>query len=208
MEVKSNNSNNNIGESLHNLYLETLRHREQEIFRYLAILGPALAGFIWLLDAFGKDETKTIFIIGTMGVISLLLLGAIYSSALGYNYRYIIILLAKLEVYYGLKDIVLVDWPRNKKAFIEQNKFSQKVPIPWCKPPEIINVFRRAFFGVTIGVTIAACVYKPDVLVIVGGFGLFCLFIECYFPYHFGKKIDKILGKEPEEWMTQSCNSL
>lgn len=204
MEVKSNN----IGESLHNLYLETLRHREQEIFRYLAILGPALAGFIWLLDAFGKDETKTIFIIGTMGVIFLLLLGAIYSAALGYNYRYIVILLAKLEVYYGLKDIVLANWPRNKKAFIDQNKFSHTVPIPWCKPPEIINVFRLAFIVVTIGVTIAAYVYKPDVLGLVGGFGLVCLFIECYFPYHFGKKIDQILEKEPEEWTTLSNNSL
>jgi hypothetical protein len=36
-------------ESMHKLLLEALRHREQEIVRYLAILGPALGGFVWLL---------------------------------------------------------------------------------------------------------------------------------------------------------------
>ncbi len=37
--------------NMHQLFLEALRHREQEIFRYLAILGPALGGFMWLIQS-------------------------------------------------------------------------------------------------------------------------------------------------------------
>jgi hypothetical protein len=41
--------------SMHGALLEALRHREQEIFSYLAILVPALAGFVWLLQQ-GADR--------------------------------------------------------------------------------------------------------------------------------------------------------
>jgi len=45
-------------ENMHKTFLEALRHREQEILRYIAILAPALAGFIWLLklDLENKHE--------------------------------------------------------------------------------------------------------------------------------------------------------
>ena len=73
-------------EGIHKQLLEALRHREQEIFHYLAILAPALGGFVWLLY---KGVNPFLFAVGTLGVLLLLLLGALYSLALGYNYRYI-----------------------------------------------------------------------------------------------------------------------
>lgn len=43
-------------QNTHKLLLEALRHREQEIFRYLGILVPTFGGFIWLLHAKGASE--------------------------------------------------------------------------------------------------------------------------------------------------------
>ncbi len=97
---------------MHKLFLEALRQREQDIIRYLAILGPSLAGYIWLLrnsHRIGYD----VFAIGTVGIIFVLLIGAIYSLALGYNYRYITIQLAKLESKMGIGDFILDGWPRS-----------------------------------------------------------------------------------------------
>jgi hypothetical protein len=182
--------------SLHNLYLETLRHREQEIFRYLAILVPAVGGFVWLLIENVKDD---IFIVGAVGVILLLFLGAIYSASLGYNYRYLIILLAKLEVMIGVKDAVLIGWPRNRRSLINKNKF---IGLPWCKPPEIINVFRWAFIFGIIGVTITSYIFqsKPILLLIIILLGTICVVISFLSPLWFGFKIRGLCNEEPDEW--------
>ena len=54
--------------NMHKMFLEALRHREQEIVRFLAILGPALGGFIWLI---GKRQLNPdMFVTGTYGVLS------------------------------------------------------------------------------------------------------------------------------------------
>ena len=94
MTVPSPTTGTAVLENMHKLLLQALRHREQEIVRYLAILGPALGGFAWLLY-WSKDGVN--LTVGTMGVLFLLFLGAIYSLALGYNYRCIVLELAKLE---------------------------------------------------------------------------------------------------------------
>lgn len=47
----SSKNSNATHEGIHKLLLEALRYREQEIFRYLAIPGPALGGFVWLLHS-------------------------------------------------------------------------------------------------------------------------------------------------------------
>jgi hypothetical protein len=80
---------------MHELLIESLRSREQEVFRYLAILVPALGGFAWLLAT--KNTSIGLFVVGTMGAQFLLLLGALYSLSLGYNFRYITLELAKIE---------------------------------------------------------------------------------------------------------------
>lgn len=66
-----------IAETMHEALLEALRHREQEIFSYLAILVPALGGFLWLLlhrSAAGNSGDLALFA-GTLGTLLLLFLG-------------------------------------------------------------------------------------------------------------------------------------
>ncbi len=57
-------------QNMHQAFLEALRHREQEILRYLAILGPALGGFIWLLtlDLSSKAHMPTVFAAGSLAL--------------------------------------------------------------------------------------------------------------------------------------------
>jgi len=62
-----------IAESMHGALLEALRHREQEIFSYLAILVPALGGFLWLLlHRSGTDSSGNLALFaGTLGTLLL-----------------------------------------------------------------------------------------------------------------------------------------
>ena len=90
-------------------------------------------------------------------MLLVLLMGAFYSLALGYNYRYIILQLAKLEATDTLalksKDVVLAYWPRKVEDF---EKGSRWGVIPWCTPPDIIKVFWIAFLVCILGVTAVA----------------------------------------------------
>jgi hypothetical protein len=183
-----------ILEGMHKLLLKALRSREQEIFRYLAILGPALSGFFWLLHS-----GKTLLTVGTIGVQLLLLLGATYSLTLGYNYRYIILELAKLEELLGVKDYMLVGWPRSKGEFLDRYKIL--CSIPWCNPPEIIRVFWEAFLIGILFVTITACTseYCNKSWVIPVGIASFLFGV--FLPIGFGYKFRKLCNKEPDSWL-------
>jgi len=139
--------------NMHQMFLEALRHREQDIIRFLAILGPSLGGFIWLLGDVTHNPAR--FVAGTYGVLLVLVLGAFYSLALGYNYRYLTLQLAKLESkdHINLEDTVLAYWPRQLAHFRERSRWGI---IPWCTPPGIIKVFWIAFLACILGVTITA----------------------------------------------------
>lgn len=139
--------------NMHGALLEALRHREQEIFSYLGILVPALGGFIWLVVHFCADCPKQTcadktcvgegsFLAGMVGVLLMLLLGAVYSLALGYNYRYITFQLAKIEHKLEMEAAILGGWPKFPEGF--------KKYIGWCEPPEMIKVFWHAFLVGTV----------------------------------------------------------
>jgi hypothetical protein len=70
-----------------------------------------------------------------VGIIFLLFLGACYSLALGYNFRYLTLQMAKIESPLGLNIVgqILNRWPRNKAGF---GKYTH-----WCDPPDIIHTF-------------------------------------------------------------------
>jgi hypothetical protein len=184
-------------ENMHGLFLEALRHREQEIFNYLAILGPALGSFGWVLYYRSGHEVE--FTCVTLVVIALLLLGAIYSLALGYNYRYIVLELAKLEAVLKIRNAMLLGWPRSRQDFLSRYKLLFHVP--WCTPPEIIRVFWWAFLAAIGLVTIIAYkltdhyhnwIFWCGLLSFVLGFILF--------PIYYGCKFIEKCKKEPETW--------
>ena len=61
----------------HSLMLQALRQREQDVIRYIAILAPAIGGYVWLLTKYKSGGSE--FVTGTIGVMFLLLTGAIYA---------------------------------------------------------------------------------------------------------------------------------
>lgn len=183
--------------SMHMLFLEALRHREQEIFHYLAILGPALGGFGWIL--YNRMGHQVEFVVGTIFVITLLLLGAIYSLALGYNYRYIVLELAKLETVLKIKNAMLLGWPRSRQEFL--SRYQRLRFIPWCTPPEIIKVFWWAFLAAIILVTIIAYKLADNFHNLILWCGLISLLLGYFFfPIYFGRKLHKNCKREPETW--------
>jgi len=190
-------------ESMHKLLLEALRHREQEIFRYLAILAPALGGFVWLLY---KGVNTSLFAVGTVGILLLLLLGAVYSLALGYNYRYITLQLVKLEKQLKIDKATLAGWLKSPEEFL--NRYKLFCCIPWCTPPEIIKVFWFVFFIVILGIMITASRYTlhsyiPDykalmLILITGIVSLLIGWLLC--PIYFGYKLSWLCKEEQKRW--------
>ena len=189
--------------NMHQLFLEALRHREQEIFRYLVILGPTIGGFMWLInnDAVNDAVNNKVFVVGTVGVLLLLLLGAVYAIALGYNYRYITLQLAKIETKFDIKDYMLGSWPRMPDEFVKRYRF---LGCPCCTPPDIIKVFWLAFLAGIIGVTVSTYFVKPSVplLVMVIHVGVACLVVGGLLaPWYYGQKLHELCNQEDiENW--------
>ena len=183
-------------ENMHKTLLEALRHREQEILRYLAILAPALGGFVWLVRDFVKDGALVVFTAGTVGVLFLLVIGALYSLALGYNYRYITMQLAKLEASSrGIREFILASWPRKPKDFEKYNP---------CYPPEIIKIFWLAF-TIGMGGVMGTVFFVPPVKenwfmkAVILVVGTACLYIALKGPTWYGRKFEKARKKEEKE---------
>lgn len=188
---------NHMVENMHKTLLEALRHREQEIIRYIAILTPALVGFIWLIREYINDDNNAVFFtIGTVGVIFLLLVGAFYSLSLGYNYRCITMQLAKLEALTAdVNRFILAHWPRTPKDFKKYKR---------CYPPEIIKTFWLAFTvgmaGVTaIGLSLLQVNGEWKMKAIILIVGTLCLCIDLKAPYWYGSKFEKARKKEEKE---------
>lgn len=205
-----NNINTKSLLEVHKLLMDALRHREQEIMRYIAILAPAIGGFIWLLIKREQNPPidDTIFTIGAGGILLLLFIGAFYSLALGYNYRYITLQIAKIENHLSIEKVMLKGWPKRKKDFLERYKLNVKILSKvldkfdknyWCTPPEIIKVFWYAFLITIIAVTAASCFVdlniENKILIVVMGL-LSCLIGYIILPIHYGKKFYKMCNLE------------
>ncbi|MDZ4724435.1 MAG: hypothetical protein SGI97_11135 [candidate division Zixibacteria bacterium] len=169
----------------HQVLLAALRQREQEVIKYVAILTPALGGYIWLIK---EDVTSKVFQVGSSGVIVLLLIGTAYTLALGYNSRYITLQLAKIEVRLGMTGFILDSWPRTSRAFADRYGL-------WLLPPDIIKTFYFAFLGSSAFVTLSApALYSDACWVVV--IGVIAIILGLGLPFYFGKKLrDSALGE-------------
>lgn len=189
-------------ENMHKTFLEALRHREQEILRFIIILAPALGGFIWLLNLESKNETF-IFTVGTLGILFLLLVGAVYSLALGYNFRYVTLQIAKMESDYclNIKEFIINSWERTADEWAKKYKKKR------CFPPEIIKVFWLSFIIAKALIVLAATFFlhtkcenmTRQICMIISG-GLFCIVIAALFaPIYYGWKLYNICDGEKKE---------
>jgi hypothetical protein len=183
-------------ENMHKTLLEALRHREQEILRYIAILAPALGGFVWLVRDVVNGGRFFVFTIGTLGVLFLLVIGALYSLGLGYNYRYITMQLAKIEALSpGILKFILAPWARTPQSFEKYNP---------CYPPEIIKIFWLAFvvcMGGVTGIVLLLPPIKENWLMkgIILVFGIICFYVSVMAPTWYGRKLEKACKEEEKE---------
>lgn len=196
--------------NMHKTLLEALRHREQEILRFMAILAPALGGFVWLLTIDDcQDKNLYVFSIGTIGVLFLLAMGAVYSLALGYNYRCITLQVAKIEATcLGFKDVILQEWSKKRGDLIDRSK--SPLQKPYYEPPEIIKVFWYAFIVGVFGVTLASLVkifsarrFGIELIIwataIVAAAAVF-IWVIYKVTIGYGNKFQEICTREPTEW--------
>ncbi len=137
-------------------YLEALRNREREAVQFIVLLASALGGFAWALKLVPdlKDNLLS-FVAISVGVLILLMLGAAHSLALGYNYRYLILQLRKVETALSVKQYVLRAWDKPISCRNETD--------PACDheftPPEIIKQFWIAYlWGIAVVASTASIV--------------------------------------------------
>lgn len=175
----------------HQQMLVALRHREQDIFRFLVILGPTIGAYLFLIKEYipeNKDQDMALFWIVTLVLEFVLAVGAWYSVALGFNYRSIELQLKKFERSLNIDSYVLKNW---------QQKDSK---CRWfCTPPEIIKVFWVSFLVAFAGVGVSS--------LIIGSVSSLCLIIIfaltvatlAFIPIQvYGDKICEIIRKERE----------
>lgn len=194
-EDAKNSEHYNAYENYHKILLETLRSHEQAILRYLSIYLSIWWGVFWVITS--KPVTdKVVFNVGIIGVFLLFSLGAIYTLALGYSYRYLTFQLTKVEEKLGIREVTLAAWPKSVDDFLRRYKLLGC--IPWCTPPEIIKVFWIAFLVGIFGANITPYFpLKRELNWIVVVISVCCLLLSCVVvPIIYGCKLKNVLEKE------------
>ncbi len=148
-------------EILYDNLLKALGHREQEVFRYLALVAPAIGGFIWLASV--PPQKTGLFIVASLGLQLILVLGASYCIALSYHYRYMLAQIRKIEDALKISNHIIPFWKRTKTQSIKKARLGC---MPWCSPPEVIKVFWYAFLMLIVLLSVGICLTKPVCLVI------------------------------------------
>lgn len=178
-------------ESLNILYdklLEALRHREQEIFRYIALVVPSVVGLVGL-SVFGSTLPMVRLIAISVGLQLLAGLGAWYSLALGYNYRYVLAGIRSLEEALEIVQFMVRPWTRS----CSQSR--------WCWPPEVIKVFWVSFVLLIVFTAVTSCFINSSVGVIVAvsiSSALFLAIVVLFLPWHYGRKLLRYADARPK----------
>lgn len=210
---------------MNKLFLEALRHREQEIVRYLVIIGPALGAFVWMLSRYYENPLtfgSRALAIGSIGLMLLLLLGAWYCMALAYNYRSVVLQLTKTEEALEVWSVVLKGWPGCPQDVIKSTKLgsirflrfllrlketSRGYNLPCMVPPELICVFWLGFVSGIGYLTISTCLALDSGCAarVVVWVGIACFLIALLGgPALYGSKLRRLCEKEEAPQTTPS----
>ncbi len=158
---------------------------------------------------------EMLFCVASVALSLLLFLGSLYTLALGYNYRYLTLLVAKIECLIGVEPYVLRCWPRHPRKFIENCRVACKdgrlrkiplvrkhLPLGYLLPPEIIKCY---FFGCTGGIaffaivtcllTESSCPSRTALAIEWTAFGFALLA-----PFHYGAKFIHMCEGEEKDW--------
>lgn len=192
---KSSQSNETMIENTHKLFLEALRHREHQIVQFLAILVPTLGAFLWLLRPVKCEEgtlpvSPELIATGAIAAIFLLCVGAVYAVTLGYNFRSVVMQMAKIEWKKNIRGYTLNAWPRCPNDF----------KTCYLRPPEMIMVFWVSFLVGIVGVAGAAWYHLNSIpaCCLVMLFAFMALMVTVLIPLLYGCKLTKMAEKETE----------
>lgn len=190
-------------------YLEALRSREKEALQYIVLLASSLGGFAWALKLLPLTKYNYIAFVGIiLAVLLVLMLGAVYSLALGYNYRYLILQLRKVENALCVTKHILCYWSKankdnNWKSPIGRTSETEQEYDDKFRPPEVIKQFWIAYLWGIALVSFIGCVEvsRIDIFiaVIIAFFGV-CMWIlsAIYIPDLYKQKLNRIRAKEKE----------
>ena len=230
---------------MQDVYLEALRHREQEFLKFAVILVSAVGLLLYVVadtEKNIKDEDSTVKSYRSLLTLPapkelirpttvefwvsltsslVLFLGGCYCLVLGYNYRYVTLMLAKIEYVLGVDKYTLAGWPKNPRQFIKKIRLKKIFPrlnSCTCKvlgnttllyPPEIILLFYIACI-VAIGLIAGgtywfACCSKMGMILFLINVVLSLLLL--LLPVYYGRKFLKMC-KDEKTWTMSSWNAL
>ena len=192
-------------------YLEALRSREREVLQFIVLLATALGGFAWLIKAlfYGRPELFYerpepfpekiyFFAFGALSILLLLLLGAMYTLALSYNYRSILLQLRKIEMALGVNMDILCAWSYAKCEFSN---------------PEILKHFYHAYLvGSLLVFTLSEyifyiCKYYLHLYFLGIVFALALSYIYGFLPIRYDMKIKELCQKEGSHFYNREIPS-
>ena len=179
-------------------YLEALRSREKEALQYIVLLASSFGGFAWALKLLPLTEDNYIAFTGIiLAVLLILMLGAVYSLALGYNYRYLILQLRKVENALGVTRHILCYWNRPIAC---QSEIDEECGDKFT-PPEVIKQFWIAhLWGIAL-VSFIGCIEVSRINIFIALIIAFlgvciCTLSAMYIPRLYFQKLVNIRTKE------------
>jgi len=182
--------------NMQKLYLEALRSRENEVLQFIVIIASALGGFYWLLgrlvsgQPYFSANTLQLFIFGVLAILLLLSLGAMYTLALGYNYRSMLLQIRKLEAALNVKEVVLCSWSTFKCEY---------------SLPEILKHFYTAYLlGHLLVALSAAYIFYLHKLPVLAYFSLIMealvqSYLYRFLPDEYDRKLRSICAEEDSD---------
>jgi len=184
---------NSLAESLHRLFLESMETRYSDILRFLALIIPALSGFIYVASLYESAEASqkpilTFFFV-TIAVTASQLWGAAYALAMSYRYRYLQASVYRIEEAYGIDPLIPHSFkPRPIKGFGARLALSLA--------PGILQVHIFFFLAIMIGITLAFSILTDWTWhsIAVLCFGAFCVgLVYLMGSWHYPRKFASII---------------
>lgn len=153
-EAGANPNKHDLAESLHALFLESMETRYSDILRFLALIIPALTGFLFIVSQYESaqawDKPISTFFFATVAVIASQLWGAAYALAMSYRYRYLQASVYRIEEARGIDLLIPHSFkPKPVKGACARLGLSIA--------PGILQIHVFFFLASIIGTTLAFC---------------------------------------------------
>lgn len=147
---------------MHETFRASVMQREGNAVTQLAILITCIGGYFGYVTT-QKPIDPMMLIFVTAGVWLLSLFGIHLCNLHGYQFRYDLFQLHKIEHMMGIQEYTLNSW-HNYEDYINPKKSTNVAPADSIEPPNVIKAFRTGFYAVPVFVLIVTlCVFPSEV---------------------------------------------